>query len=389
MNVELDNQTKESTFPAENQDVPIQSRTIWISMFLFWTLIACTFPITDYIKSVVYVGKGFSVFGSLSESLPGFYLWFAFTPLIFWLAKKFGFGKDRNWILNLVIHLVLSYLVVSVYLFLTSVYYVNLMQVPGKTLTLWERFFDRFYMTGHYHIIIYWAILAAGISFEYYKKYRQREIEASQLLLHSTKLESQLAKAQLDSLKMQLHPHFLFNTLHAVSALIDDDPKRARKVIARLGELLRSTLDIAEQQTIPLEQEIGLTKLYLEIEQERFGDKLNVKIDIKDSDFDCMVPTLILQPLIENAIKHGIKDAKKTAVIEIKASQTNKRINISVSDNGPGFPESDSIEIKDGIGLSNTKARLDQLYGKDHAFEISNSKTGGALIQIDIPCKKI
>ena len=180
-------------------------------------------------------------------------------------------------------------------------------------------------MVGHYQIIIYWAILAAGISLEYYKKYRAREIEASRLLLRSTKLESQLAKAQLDSLKMQLHPHFLFNTLHAVSALIDDNPKRARRVIARLGELLRSTLDIAEEQTIPLEQEIALTKLYLEIEQERFGDKLEVKINVSDSDLDCMVPTLILQPLIENAIKHGIKDAKKNCGDRNKGSSNEQK----------------------------------------------------------------
>jgi len=389
MNVENDSRNKKSMLSDETQDVPIQSRTIWLSMFLFWTLIACTFPITDYIKSVAYPEKHFSVLGSLTESLPIFYVWFAFTPLIFWFGRKFGFGRNKKWVLNLFVHLVLSYVVVSAYLFLTSIHLVYIVKGPGDIPTLWARFFDRFYMTGHYQVIIYWAILAAGISFEYYKKYREREVEASRLLLRSTKLESQLAKAELDSLKMQLHPHFLFNTLHAVSALIDDDPKRARRVIARLGELLRSTLDIAEQQTIPLEQEIALTKLYLEIEQERFGEKLEVNIDVSDSDSDCMVPTLILQPLIENAIKHGIKDAKKTAIIEIKAFQTNKRINISVSDNGPGFPESDSIEIKDGIGLSNTKARLDQLYGKDHAFEISSSKKGGALIKINIPCKKI
>ncbi|NNE99188.1 MAG: histidine kinase [Pyrinomonadaceae bacterium] len=325
---------------------------------------------------------------SLSESIPLFYVWFAFTPFIFWFGRKLSFERDKPWVRNLLIHVVLGYAVVSVYLLLTSAYLTVVVKGLTEIAPVLDRFFDRFYMIGHYQLIIYWAILGTGAALDYYKKYREREIEASRLLLRSTALEAQLNKAQLDSLKMQLHPHFLFNTLHAVSALIEDDPKGARRVIARLGELLRSTLDIADQQTVPLKQEIELTKLYLEIEQERFGDKLDVEIDVPSSDLDCMVPTLILQPLIENAIKHGIKDAKTKAMIEIRVSRANKKIEISVSDNGPGFSNSDSIELGDGIGLSNTKARLEQLYGDAHSFKASNNEKGGAVVRIIIPCNR-
>ena len=369
-----------------NESSQISSRTIWLSMFLFWTLIAATFPITDYIKSMAYPEKEFNLLGSFAESAIGFYLWFALTPLIFWFGRKFGFGRNKKWALNLAIHLVLSYLVVSAYLLLVSAIVVCLLHGKYEFSYLWLRFFDRFYMVGHYQVIIYWAILGAGVSFDYYKKYREREIEASRLLLRSTTLESQLSKAQLDSLKMQLHPHFLFNTLHAISALMEDSPKRARRMIARLGELLRSTLDISDQQTITVEKEIALTRLYLEIEQERFREDLEVKIDVGSDELECAVPSLILQPLVENAIKHGIKNQKK-AVIEVAVVLRNKRIEIRVKDNGPGFSFGDSDELEEGIGLSNTKARLEQLYGDKHEFSVTNSDEGGAVVEISFPCK--
>ena len=360
------------------------SRTIWLAMFLFWTVIAATFPLTDFIKSVAYPEKHFNLLDSFFEAMYAFYIWFAFTPLIFWLGRKFSFGRDKRWAFNLLIHLFLSYIVVAIYIAIASSIVVFLIKGQGFD-AFWVRYFDRFYMVGHYHVIIYWAILGAGVSFNYYKKYRERETEASRLLFRSKTLEAQLARAQLDSLKMQLHPHFLFNTLHAISALIDDNPKRSRRMIARLGELLRSTLDIADQQTIPVEKEIALTRLYLEIEQERFQEKLDVRIDAGSKVMNCFVPSLILQPLIENTIKHGIKE-QNVAIIEIVVSRKNKRIEILVRDNGPGFADDGLTEIQEGIGLSNTKARLEQLYGKEHTFAAGNSENGGAEVKISIPC---
>ncbi len=360
------------------------SRTIWLAMFLFWTVIAATFPLTDFIKSIAYPEKHFNLLDSFFEAMCAFYIWFAFTPLIFWFGRKFSFGRGKRWALNLLIHLLLSYVVVAIYIAITSSILIFLIKGQGID-AFWARYFDRFYMVGHYHVIIYWAILGAGVSFNYYKKYRERETEASRLLFRSKTLEAQLARAQLDSLKMQLHPHFLFNTLHAISALIEDSPQKARRMIARLGELLRSTLDIADQQTITLEKEIALTKIYFQIEQERFLEKLQVRIECAPDAMDCHAPSLILQPLIENAVKHGITD-QETAIIEIGVKRTNKLIELFVRDNGPGFADDDLTDLQDGIGLSNTKARLGQLYGKAHSFEVGNSTKGGAEVKISIPC---
>ena len=372
-----------------SQDVLVEKPWfIWVLMFLFWTVFSTVLTIQDILIWDSNPEKFSGWLQILMNSFPFFYTWFALTPLIFWFGRKFGFGREKPNFRNVVIHIFLGLLIVTIYLMITSMFIVPVFFEEYDASTIYYKLGDRAYSVAHFQVIVYWAILGVYVSFDNYKKFRERENEASRLLLHSTKLESQLAKAQLDSLKMQLHPHFLFNTLHAISALIEDNPKRARRMIARLGELLRSTLDIAEQQTITLEKEIALTKIYLEIEQERFGDMLEVKIDILPEDLECSVPSLILQPLIENAIKHGITDEKQTAVIEIKVSRRNNQINIFVEDNGPGFSENQTIKLENGIGLSNTKARLEQLYGKEHNFDASNSEKGGAKIEISIPCKK-
>lgn len=372
-----------------NQDILVEKPWfVWFVMFLFWTVFSTVLTIQDLLVWDAKPDKFSGWWEVLLNSYPFFYTWFALSPFIFWFGRKFGFGSEEKNIRNFIIHIFLCLLIVFVYLAFTSIIVVPLAYEKYDVSKMYLEFNRRVYMVGHFQVIVYWAILGVYVSFDYYKKFRERENEASRLLLRSTTLETQLAKAQLDSLKMQLHPHFLFNTLHAISALMDDSPKRARRMIARLGELLRSTLDIAEQQTVTLEKEITLTKLYLEIEQERFGEMLQVKIDIPKNELDCVVPSLILQPLIENVIKHGITNDEEPTIIEIKVIRANNKIQISVEDNGPGFSEVDALKLQDGIGLSNTKARLEQIYGEDHNFTLQNSEEGGAIVEILIPCNK-
>jgi LytS/YehU family sensor histidine kinase len=180
---------------------------------------------------------------------------------------------------------------------------------------------------------------------------------------------------------MQLHPHFLFNTLNAVSALMHQDVELADRMIARLGDLLRTTLDNADKQEVPLQQEIDFIRPYLEIEQARLGTRLSIGIDIDPNTVDARVPNLILQPLVENAVRHGIAPRPGPGRIEISARRENGHLHIQVRDDGAGIKQID--RLKEGVGLSNTRARLEQLYGPAHRFELKNGH--GFTVSVTLP----
>lgn len=229
-------------------------------------------------------------------------------------------------------------------------------------------------------LLIYWLLLGVLQALAYYEKFRERELEASIL-------ETQLAQAQLQLLKMQLHPHFLFNTLNAITALMHQDVDLADRMIARLGELLRTTLENAGTQEVPLKQELEFINPYLEIEQARLGPRLNVSFAIEPEAMDAQVPNLLLQPLVENAIRHGIGPRPVPGIIEIGAQREGESLTLTVRDNGPGL-NGKHLNGKRGIGLQNTRARLKQLYGDNHRFEIANAPNGGLLATITIPFRE-
>ena len=240
-------------------------------------------------------------------------------------------------------------------------------------------FLSRFVARLPISFISYWAILGAGYAFEYYRRFREQQLQAS-------RLQAMLVEAQLHALKMQLHPHFLFNTLHAISALMDEDVKAARRMIARLSELLRLTLENAGQQEVPLRQEIQALERYLEIEQIRFQDRLTVQLRIEPETLEARVPNLILQPIVENSIRHGIAPTSDAGKIEIRAARQNGHLELSVRDDGPGM--ADGQMNKEGIGLANTRSRLQQLYGDAHDLEIMNAAEGGLMVKMAIPFRK-
>jgi two-component system LytT family sensor kinase len=191
----------------------------------------------------------------------------------------------------------------------------------------------------------------------------------------------------LQALKMQLHPHFLFNTLHAISALMDDDVKGARRMIARLSELLRLTLESVGQQEVSLRQELDALERYLEIEQIRFQDRLTVRLAVAPETLGASVPNLVLQPIVENAIRHGIAPRSSAGRIEIRAERQDGMIELQVIDDGPGLSPGGE-EFKEGIGLTNTRARLRQLYGDGHRIEIKDADGGGLAVKLSIPFRQ-
>jgi LytS/YehU family sensor histidine kinase len=212
--------------------------------------------------------------------------------------------------------------------------------------------------------------------FDYYQRYRERELRASEL-------EKGLVQAKLHALQMQLNPHFLFNTLHSISSLMHKDVEAADRMVMRLGDLLRAALASADTQEMTLRQELEFLERYLDIEQIRFGNRLTVKKNIEAATLEARVPNLILQPLVENAIRHGIEPWSRPGCIELGARRADNRLTLTVADNGAGLRDQEPVE--EGVGLSNTRARLRELYGEAHHFELRHGPQGGLLAELTIP----
>jgi LytS/YehU family sensor histidine kinase len=216
---------------------------------------------------------------------------------------------------------------------------------------------SRFWFTDE--LAVYLVILMAGFARSYYFQQKARQEEARRLEAQTEALEAQLTEARLVALRMQLNPHFLFNTLHAISTLVDRDPGGVRRMIARLSELLRHVLDEEAPQEVPLSEELAFLDDYFEIQSIRFQGRLDTAVDVPPSLSDAQVPNLILQPLVENAIRHGASQVRGVGRIAVRARRDEEALVLWVTDNGPGLPAAP----EDGLGLRNVRARLSELYG--------------------------
>ena len=232
--------------------------------------------------------------------------------------------------------------------------------------------------------IVFVAVLAAGFARNYFWRYQVRREEAVRLQAQAAQLQAQLADARLSALRMQLNPHFLFNTLHAVSALVERDPRGVRRMIARLSELLRTSLDEADEPEVPLQRELTFTERYLDVIRIRFQGHLDVDMHADDDVRDALVPNLILQPLVENAIKHGISKLSSGGYIEVTATREGERVIISVRDNGPEV-SLDKPPSPNSLGLRNTRARLAALYGPVQSLTLKHAEGGGLIAEVSLP----
>jgi two-component system, LytTR family, sensor kinase len=310
------------------------------------------------------------------------YLFALATPLVLWTVTRLPIERE-NWIRNALLHIPIS-IVLGV--LLTALGHVLIWLrwgwPVGKPLTF--EGITRFVINNFSEAIgIYMLIALSGYAFDYYQRFREGQVRTLQL-------EAQLSQAQLHALKMQLHPHFLFNTLHSISALLNKDADAARRMITRLGDFLRLTLENSGAQEVTLRQEMEFLSCYLEIERIRFRDRLVTHVDVAQHTLDAKVPNLILQPIVENAIRHGIAPRSTQGLIEIEAKQRNGRLRIQVRDNGPGLSAHRTFEntFKKGLGLANTETRLEQLYGSAQSFNLSNNPEGGLIVTMEIPFHK-
>lgn len=302
-------------------------------------------------------------------------IWAGLTLGILWLARRFPLGHGQ-WLRSLSVH-VPACLLCGLVAAVLSALVAECIRKELPRITLSANVLIFFFVAKlNNNVFFYAAILAVAHVINYYRQLRERELLASQL-------EAKLAQTQLQILKMQMQPHFLFNTLNAISALIHQDVELADRMIARLGELLRTTLESANQQVVSFQQELDFIRPYLEIEQARLGERLTVDLQIDPAVMDAKVPNLLLQPIVENAIRHGIAPTPGPGKIEIKASRDNGTLRLAIIDSGPGIDA--AAEALPGIGLANTRARLEKLYGDRQRLNLTNTTDGGLRVDIVIP----
>lgn len=350
-------------------------------LFGGWTLFGISFACQVYLN-FAYLGRPESFLRVVVGWLVCSYLWALLTPLAFYLARRFPLEREaifRRAAVHLLFASLFSLLQLGAYTFAHQ----WLLGDASKPFLPIQRFQNLLVNEFHFSLLIYFAVLGLYQALDYYRRFREREFRAAQLEVEAARLETQLAQAQLDALKMQLHPHFLFNTLNSISVLMTDDAKAANRMLVRLSELLRAALKSEGKQEIPLRQELEFLRGYLEIEQTRFQDRLTVDLDIEKEALDAQVPNLILQPLVENAIRHGIAPRAEAGLIQVQARRANGFVELCVSDNGAGLNESQTQG--NGIGLTNTRKRLEKIYGEQYGFEISSPAGGGLQVKLKIP----
>jgi two-component system, LytTR family, sensor kinase len=339
----------------------------WSLIFVGWTAVGLFFASQTYL-SYKYSGGQAHTAIILKLNLADWYVWGLLAPGIIFLARRFPLD-GRYLVRNVAIHFTAGVGITLLKWWLDNVFRHYVLALP-RSMSLAFVF--------HSNLMIYWIFVAATQGYLYYSRYREGELRSAQL-------SAQLAQAQLHTLRMQLHPHFLFNTLNSISALIHRDPNAADRMIARLSELLRLTLENVGVQEVPLAQELEFLERYLEIERTRFSDRLSVRFDVAPDTLGASTPYLILQPLVENAIRHGIASRSSPGTVTIRAARDDNMLILEIKDDGPGM-RSDS---KHGIGISSTQARLEKLYGNGQHFELSNAADGGLTVKISFPLRYI
>ena len=341
--------------------------TRWVAYVLGWTFVGLFFASQTYLA---YKGSGGTprLGAILKFSLSEWYIWALLAPGIIGLARRLSLERGRR-ARNLAIHAFVSVGVAFAHWGLNNLCRHYVLGFPGAVSLVY---------TFHSNLVTYWVLVGATFGYDYYVRYRQGE-------LHAAQISAQLAQAQLQALRTQLHPHFLFNTLNGIATLVHRNPEAADQMIARLSDLLRVTLEGVGVQEVPLAKEIEFLKGYLEIEQVRFGDRLTVDMQIAPEVLGARIPYLILQPLVENAIRHGIAPRSQPGRVVIRAQSENGFLVLEIRDNGPGLTAGLDTPTRQGMGLSNTRSRLEKLYGARQRFEMRNGSNGGFVVTLTFP----
>jgi two-component system LytT family sensor kinase len=309
------------------------------------------------------------------------YGWALLAPIVLWVARRFPL-EGGVWKRSLIVHLVAIVVLTFVHVSFAEWVFVT---VPGTgylgKLTWWSRVQRNWVMNFDWEMMTYWAIIGFSHAAGYFQQAQDRALRAANL-------ETRLAEAQLQALQRQLHPHFLFNTLNGISALMHRDVDAADRMLVRLSDLLRMALDRRSAQEVPLSDDLEFLAKYLEIEQARFGDRLAVRYDIDPETLDALVPNLLLQPLVENSVRHAIAARSDGGIIELTSRRVGESLELKVRDNGPGLPKDRTPSPSPGVGLANTRSRLEHLYGASQHLQFSDTPGGGLTVTVVIPFRR-
>lgn len=372
---------KRTLFPSVRINVYTMVTKKWrrlATIFGLWTLFAIYSAAETHWRSTL--GKRpYSWADSFWYEGSYCYYWAAATPFVQWFARRFRLERGQVW-RNLAIHAGMGALIA---VFLKVVWDLTI-QEPGAfsflpfephkaLLSIWSGFTEG--------LMLYWLLVLLTYSLDYYRKYQAGIVE-------SARLQTQLVQAQLQALRMQLNPHFLFNTLHSISALVHEDPEGAECMIARLSELLRLSLVNDAAQLVPLCQELRFLDLYLAIEKTRFEERLEIRFQIEPETQQALVPNMILQPLVENAIRHGLSKRVANGRISVHSEIDGGRLTLRVIDNGSGLHANGVCVGHHGIGLSATRGRLERLYGNGQSLLLRDLPAGGVEAEITMPLTK-
>ena len=355
-----------------------KKRWFWVGLYVgIWTFMALLSAAESYVSQLMY-DKPVPWSLVLRRAFRDWYICGALSLGVIWVCRRNRLEPGRTWRWILV-HFGGTLVFFAADVTATSWFLAGERSVQTGQILTFSYLIRK--MAIHYvvmSLMMYWMVVFGHLGWHYYQRYRERETQAADL-------KRELTEAKLDALRMQLNPHFLFNTLHAVSALIHENPEAADRVIARLSELLRLSLDRSKPQEVPLSEELAFLERYLEIEQTRFADRLKVERKVSPEVQSALVPYLILQPLVENAIRHGIEPREEMGQVTISAQRNDGKLELRVSDNGAGLAGEKGSPAREGIGLSNTRSRLRHLYGENFRLELSGAAGGGLEARIEIP----
>jgi sensor histidine kinase YesM len=313
------------------------------------------------------------------------YICAAFTPAILWLGRRWPVGEAYRW-RHITFHFGASvaFSLVSTALEVPVLSAIGMWPAIRDPASFATNFWTLLPYDLHGGIIRYWAVVGLQALVRSNREARRREREALELKVQSSQLAEQLTSSQLSALKMQLHPHFLFNTLGAIMVLVRQQKgPEAETMLSRISDLLRHTLDDVEAQEVPLWRELDFLRLYLSIEQIRFEDRLHVRIDAGPEVVDALVPHMALQPIVENAVRHGLGQSEEPVLIHVSVSKANGRLALTVTDDGPGCPT--PVFEEKGIGLANTRNRLKRLYGAEATLSAENRAPRGVRVKMILP----